>query len=146
MASNTTAQMAAKQASGVRARYGVDVTVRGKPYRMMTKPLKVAPEDLTMEGAQNAAATDLRIFNASPRDFPAPLAAGSLLRWDNQYYTVLLSTYSEMSGIPISLKISAYRSPQATQSTAETTAEATAEGKPANAGLRKEYLPPKPPF
>ena len=146
MASNTTAQMAAKQASGVRARYGVNVTVGGKPYRMMTKPLKTAPEDLTMEGAQNAVATDLRIFNASPRDFPAPLAAGSFLLWDGQSYTVLLSTYSEMSGIPLSLKISAYRTPQDTLKTVETTAEATAEGKPGNAGLRKEYLPPKPPF
>jgi len=127
-------------------KYGVSVTVGGVPYRMQTQPDPVAPGALLPSGVLNAAAADLRLFTAAPADFPVPMASGAALVWEGVSYTVLLSTYQEMSAVPNRLKIRTYRTPQADIATAETTAEAVASGIPANAGLRKEYLPAKPPF
>ena len=127
-------------------KYGVSVTVGGTPYRMQTQPDPVAPGALLPSGVLNAAAADLRLFTAAPADFPVPMASGTALVWEGVSYTVLLSTYQEMSAVPNRLKIRTYRTPQADIATAETTAEAVASGIPANAGLRKEYLPAKPPF
>ena len=125
--------------------YGVNVTVGGVPYRMQTEPV-TGPDTLLPYGITNAAAAGLRMFTAAPADFAVPPLPGSAITWEGTSYTVLLSSYQEKCAVPNRICIRAYRTPQPTTATVETTAEAVAEGKPANAGLRKAYLPVKPPF
>ncbi len=140
---NYIASLSAKEAANARKNYGVDVAHGGKTLRMMTRPLKRAEGELIPQQAINAAAADLRVFNASPGDFASGLPKPEdTLVWDGNSYTVVFAVNSEMSSIPISLKIFAYRSPQPDSAGDETPAEAAQATTLTQAGERRVYAPP----
>ena len=90
----------------------------------------------------NAAASDLRVFNATPSDFATLPVNGSLLTWSGNSYTVIFAVTSDMNGAAVSLKIFAFRTPPPDSAGDETPAEAVAANEPAAAGKRKQYAPP----
>jgi len=103
--------------------------------------------ELDMAGMINAQSIDKRLLDLNPSDFPVRPAEGSTcLYLGSPYYIAKVLAPALAVGVAASLVLEVYRAPLPDSAGNETTAEAIASGIPANAGLRKEYIPPKPPF
>ena len=121
---NQIASLAVSRAASTRQSYGTGVIIASRTLCMITRPLQMREGDLIPEGAVNAAAADIRLFNASPADFTVngvlmPPLPESVLLWAGNSYTVIFSVLADaVSGLYVSLKIFAYRTPAEGNATA----------------------------
>ena len=126
----------ARQKAWARQKFGSDVVAGGKTLRMKTRSLEKREHDFIPDGLRNAAAADLRVFEATPTDFPQMPAVGSILSWHNVSYTLLLAVPgdNEVDGTVVTLNLFVYRTPASDADTAASANET-------NPSQRKEYWP-----
>ena len=100
-----------------RQRYGTDVVIAGRTYRMTTRSLERREREYVPDGPRNAAATDARLFGATPADFPVLPKDGSTLMWQGEAYTILTVRHGDdaIGGTAVTLEFFAYRKPPAGQ-------------------------------
>ncbi len=117
---NNVGQNVAAQKAKFRKKFGVSVqflspdgTPAGNVRWMRTRSLEMSEREYLPDGISNAADADLRVFEASPVDFPSCQwpAVGSLWRWHGASYT-LIAVHpgdDEIGGVAVTLLLFMYR-------------------------------------